>query len=140
MTQFEAYYFLFTDSFFSNLAITARLELALYTMQILGDYDTNTIFMVALLGATCSIPANYIIGIVCYNLYKFSTDQRIQLRYQKTTTLFKKYGTYILLFAAIPYVGKFAIIIAGFTRFGLMQTLLYATLGRILYYAYVLYL
>lgn len=140
MTQLEAYFFLFTDSVFSNLVISAKQELALYTMKTLGTYDLYLVFAYALSGAVIATILNYLAGIIGYNLYRFSTDQKIQLRYQKTTILFEKYGKYFLFFAATPYFGKFTIFVAGFTRFGLIQTLLYTTISRVLYYMYALYL
>ncbi|MES2214956.1 MAG: hypothetical protein V4485_02920 [Pseudomonadota bacterium] len=140
MTQFEAYLFLFTDSFFSNLVITAKLELAVHTMKLLGGYDLGWVFIIALLGSSAATPLNYLAGIVGYNLYRLSPDKQIQSKYQKITIFFEKYGKYILLFAATPNIGKFTILVAGFTRFGLMRTILYTTISRSIYYVYMLYL
>jgi membrane protein YqaA with SNARE-associated domain len=139
MSQFEAYLFLLTDSLYSNLVISSKLELALSVMQTLGTYDIRTMFVVSLIGSILASAMNYLAGIVGYNLYRFSTDQQIQLRYQKATTIFSKYGAYILLLVPLPYFGKFIIFVAGFTRFGMMRAMFYITISRVLYYLYVLY-
>lgn len=138
MSQFEAYLFLLTDSLYSSLVISPTLELALSVMKALGTYDVRMMFITSLAGSTLAGIINYLAGVVGYNLYRFSTDQQIQLRYQKAVTIFNKYGPYILLFVVIPYFGKFTILAAGFTRFRLMRVLLYTTVSRTLYYLYVL--
>jgi hypothetical protein len=45
-----------------------------------------------LLGLLGAFVLNYIFGIVLYNLYRFSTDQKIMARYLRLADIFKKYG------------------------------------------------
>jgi hypothetical protein len=60
MDQSEAYAFLFTDVVFSNLVITARLEIALPVMKALGFYSNHMMLLYASLG---------IIRCFCSELY-----------------------------------------------------------------------
>jgi membrane protein YqaA with SNARE-associated domain len=139
MDQSEAYAFLFTDVVFSNLVITARLEIALPVMKALGFYSNHMMLLYASLGIISAFVLNYIFGIVLYNLYRFSTDQKIMARYLKLADIFKKYGGLLLLFSFIPNIGKFIPLVAGFTRFGIIKTILYAAISKMLYYAWFLY-
>ena len=139
MDQSEAYAFLFTDVVFSNLVLTPRLELALPVMKALGFYSGHMMMLYASLGIISAFVLNYIFGIVLYNLYRFSTDQKIMARYLKLADILKKYGGLLLLFSFIPNIGKFIPLVAGFTRFGIINTLLFATISKMLYYAWFLY-
>jgi membrane protein YqaA with SNARE-associated domain len=139
MDHSEAYAFLFTDVVFSNLVITARSEIALPVMKALGFYSNHVMLLYAFLGIVSAFILNYIFGIVLYNLYRFSTDQKIMERYLKLADIFKKYGILLLTFSFIPNIGKFIPLVAGFTRFGIIQTVLYAAIGKMLYYAWFLY-
>lgn len=140
MNQYESFSFLFTDSLCSNLVVSPHKELAIHVMKIMGGYDTHTTLVIGALGALCAVLINYVFGIVLYNLYRASSDQDIQQRYQKLTVFFNKYGIILLLISAVPHVGKFMILVAGFTRFGIIRSTIFATLGKVAYYIYVLYL
>lgn len=139
MDKSEAYAFLFTDTVFSNLVITAHSELALFVMQMLGFYSSKLILIYAFLGALCAFAGNYLFGIVLYNLYRFSSDLDIQARYGKLTKFFAKYGWLILFLAFVPNVGKFIPMLAGFTRYRIINTMIYSGLSKALYYIWLLY-
>lgn len=139
MDKSEAYAFLFTDTIFSNLVITAHSELALFVMQILGLYNSHLIVLFSSLGALCAFVGDYLFGIVLYNLYRFSSDVDIQARYSKCTDFFAKHGSLILLLTFIPNIGKFFPLVAGFTRYGVMRTMIYSGVSKILYYVWLIY-
>lgn len=140
MNQYESFSFLFTDSLCSNLVILPKKELAIYVMKIMGGYDVNTTFIIGILGALCAVPINYLFGIVLYNLYRASSDQNIQQRYQKLTAFFNKFGYILLLLSAVPFVGKFMVLISGFVRYGILRSIIFASLSKAAYYFYILYL
>lgn len=140
MNQYESFWLLFTDSLCSNLVVSPSKELALHVMKIMGGYDINTVLAVSLAGALGAAVLNYIFGIVLYNIYRASSDQDIKERYNKLTVFFNKYGILLLLVSAVPHLGKFVILTAGFTRFGIMRSSIFAAIGKAAYYTYVLYL
>lgn len=140
MNQHESFSFLFIDSLSSNLVLNPSKELALHVMKILGDYDLQTILVVSIAGSLGAALSNYIFGIILYNLYRSSSDQDIKQRYGKLKTFFNKYGILLLLISAIPHLGKFAILAAGFTRYGILRAAIFTTIGKTLYYSYILFL
>lgn len=139
MDQSEAYAFLFTDVVFSNFVIIPRLDLALPVMKALGFYSNHSILLYSLLGSVVAVIFNYLFGIILYNLYRFSTDQEIKTKYVKFSDVFKKYGGFFLLLTFVPNVGKFLPLMAGFTRYGIVRTIIYSTISKVLYYGWFIY-
>ncbi len=139
MDKSEAYAFLFTDTIFSNLVFTAHSELALGVMQLLGFYSSKLVLLYAFLGALTAFGIDYLFGIVLYNLYRFSSDLEIQARYNKFSEFFAKYGGFIILLTFIPNIGKFIPMISGFTRYGIVRTIIYSGFSKILYYIWLIY-
>jgi membrane protein YqaA with SNARE-associated domain len=140
MDKSEAYWFLFSDTFFSNIAINIHSEFAIHAMKMLGTYDIYIVLFYSIIASIASTIVNYIFGIIFHNIYKCSSDQKIQKRYDQLSRFFQKYGYIILIFVALQPIGKFTQILAGFTKFGILRTILVSLIGKILYYAYILFL
>lgn len=139
MDKSEAYAFLFTDSIFSNLIITAHSEFALFVMHLLGFYSLKLILLYASLGAVSAFIIDYGFGIIFYNLYRFSSDLNIQDRYNKFTEFFTKYGWCFLLLSFVPNVGKFIPMVAGFTKYGFIRSIILSGFSKIIYYIWLIY-
>lgn len=139
MNEWSSYILLLQDTLSSNLIFTTHTELALDVMNMLGSYQQEYILLFSALGALSAIICNYIFGIFAYRIYKLSKDKKITERYIKLEEFYTKYGIYFLFFTFIPNFGKLISFIAGFTRFNIIQSILYAFLSKFLYYIFLIY-
>ncbi len=140
MNMFEAYSFLFSDSFFGNILLYAHSEFVLYAMKSLGGYQNNVMFLVAILGFSLSCIFNYFCGYVLYMLYKSCVVVKKQANYVRFHVFFQKYGTYLLCTNMMPLFGSFIPLLAGFASFGLWRSLAIAIVSKAIFYVYYIYL
>ena len=72
----EIYCLLFTDILFANLFITSNSEMANNVMIAFG-HNKLIVIAITIISSLCACMLNYFCGIVLFNLYKHSTDQKI---------------------------------------------------------------
>jgi membrane protein YqaA with SNARE-associated domain len=140
MNTQEAFIFLFSDIFFGNFILSTNNELALHVMVSFGGYNKVLMFFVSISSSICATIANYGCGIVLFNLYKYSSEQKVRNNYDKLVVFFNKYMCYLLLLSMIQPIGRITSIIAGFVKFDITKTFLFIIISKTVYYLYILYL
>lgn len=128
MTNFEAYLLLFTDALINNLAISINYEFVFATMRSFGNYNKILMILSASFGSSFAFTLNYLLGIIIGRI----------LGKGNTNNFILKYMMIILLLSAVPFFGKFVLVIAGLYRYNIGITMLICSTLKFIYYNYLL--
>ena len=130
----ENYLLLFVDTFCANLFITSTREMANNAMIAFG-YDKFFVMIVTVFASLSACCANYFFGILLFNIYQYSTDQKLKDTYEKWQSDFKKYKLkYLALCNILPGIGNVIGLICGFLRMNISNFILFVLFSRIIYY------
>lgn len=140
MNKFEAYFLLLNDSIFGNLVLYPSGEFVLFAMQKLVGYNSHIILLTSILGFIIAVILNYFFGKILYKIYKASVESNIHRNHDQLVIYSQNYRYIILLFNIFPTFGSFIPLLAGFVSFGILRSMLFCLLSKILFYAYYLYL
>src|SRR6476619_5111575 len=116
MKPTEKLYFLFTDTFYSNLILSFDSEIAFWTIK---EFDGLNVLVCSI--TFCSIIfallTNYFLGFALYSLLIKGKGSERLAQYEKIGSLWNK--GYILLFflCLIPNMLKLILVLCGFLRF-----------------------
>lgn len=139
MTNSEKFFLLFSDSFFTNLAIDTSSEIVIHAMKIFGGAETLQIILVASCGYLLAVLANYLLGKIIFKAVTIVDDKNKDTRFSNIDMIKNfKYLRLILLLSAVPFFGKFIALFAGFCNIGLFRTILYCVIAKVMYYSYLM--
>ncbi len=138
MSLVETYFLLFTDTLVNNLAFNTSSEVMIEVMSVFGNYEMSIIILVATLAFMVAGAINYIFGKAVYKiLIPISQNSDLSTkRLQKIQN--SKYIPLFLLFSAIPFFGKFVLLLAGFCQIRFMLAITIASFARFVYYLYLI--
>jgi len=135
----EAYLLLFTDTLTSNIVISLHDELMLHTMLMFGNYNSLTILLTVWAAFTCSTGINYFFGRSLLNIFYYTKDQQKLLIHKAFVKFYQKYKFILLILSAIPILGRFILLSAGFTKINLLKVLGISAIAKLCYYTYIIY-
>ncbi len=120
-----------------TLFISALISATLFPLgsEAVLLYDLNEgysplwLLVWATLGNTLGAVVNYILG---YQGEKFLEQKNLinKEKFEKFTTLFKKYGAYTLLLAWLPLVGDFFTLAGGVARYPFVNFFLFVLVAK----------
>jgi membrane protein YqaA with SNARE-associated domain len=138
MSLVETYFLLFTDTLVNNLAFNVSSEVMIEVMSVFGNYEISIIILVATLAFTIAGIINYIFGKAVYKIL-IPTSQNSELsakRLQKIQN--SRYLPLFLMLSAIPFFGKFILLLAGFCQIRFVLAITIASFARFGYYLYLI--
>ena len=140
MSKFGIFFLLFCDSFFGNLLLYPHKEYIIFAIKYLNTANPLNIFFIGVLGFILSVVINYFCGFIAKKIYISSMKKSKMHNYHTLLNSFQKYGWIILLFNILPLFGKFLPFLAGFVSFGLIRTVIFCSISKIIYYSYIILL
>ena len=127
MNKLEIYSLLFTDSFTSNLAINTSEEIIIHTIKTFGTASLKITVTVATAASLVANIINYFLGKILFNVFNAAgVAEQQTIRNHKLAKLVK-YNKIFLLLSIIPFFGKFVPVVAGFSKFPFVSTILICT-------------
>ena len=133
----EAYFTLFSLSFFAATLLPAASELFLTGLLVSG-YDPLLLWIVATLGNTLGSIVNYSLGRYLLHFQDRRWFPFKAASMAKSERWFQRYGVWSLLFAWAPIVGDLLTFIAGALRINFTLFVVLVFIGKGLRYAVVL--
>jgi membrane protein YqaA with SNARE-associated domain len=137
VSKIEIYLLLFTDSFVSSLAINTSKEIMVYTIKAFNSANREITIIVVTVASFAANFANYFFGKVLYNIFDRTGIEQQQARNNRLLKL-AKYNRIFLLLSIIPFFGKFVPVIAGFSKFHMISTILICSGLKFGYYIYLM--
>ena len=136
MDFFESYSFLLIDNFYANLCFTFASPLALYAMRSFG-FNVYYLLLGAILSWAGAALVNFFSGKLCYKIFQnYNNDSSHNIK----TVQNHPFLPLMLLLSGTEFFGNFIVFFAGFSYIPLRKTLIYATLGKFIYYSYFLFI
>ncbi len=132
MDNFEAYSFLFADTFLSSTALPAKAIMVFPLMKIFGTYDMNLAVLVAVIAAFIAALANYGIGRLIFTAIKYKPEGQVPL---KIFSFFQNKGFLLLLLSWFPVFGAILTVFIGFTGTRAKAAIPTVLLVNVLYYS-----
>ena len=129
---------LFIIAFISATLIPAATEVFLLAMTGVG-YSMVGILIVATAGNFLGAVFNYTLGWRGINFIQKSRFAPKPEHIDRAQSLFKRWGTPILFFSWIPFIGDPLTVVAGIVRTPLRSFLVLVLAGRFLRYAAILF-
>lgn len=130
MDSYQAYAFLFNDSFLTSLLFVPRLPYAYDVMVALGDYNPYIVLIISLLASVLGFTVNWIMGLFIRRLEKHSAFAHRAAPLNKAEDFFARKGKWILLLAMIPFWGALFTTAAGVLRYRLFHFLILVTFSK----------
>ena len=130
MDHFDAYIFLFNDSFITSLILNARLSYATDVMLMLGNYESLLIFIITFAASILGLVINWIFGTFIRKLEKLERFSDRVDALSKGEIFFRQKGKWILLLSAVPFWGALFTTAAGVMRFNFIQFLALVSISK----------
>jgi membrane protein YqaA with SNARE-associated domain len=138
VSKIEIYLLLFTDSFVSSLAINTSKEIMVYTIKAFNSANREITIIVVTVASLVANFANYFFGKVLYNIFDRTGIEQQRLTRNNRLLKLAKYNRIFLLLSIIPFFGKFVPVIAGFSKFPMISTILICSGLKFGYYIYLM--
>lgn len=144
MPKSELIWLLFTDSFFTNLAITFDNEIFLSVILAFNKLSQIEIILILSAAYLISNYLNYFLGTV---IGKIISDQAensnsydiSKKRLSAIKIMLNKFGNFIpVIFIFFPVLGKFYLIICGISKYRKIYSILAVTMSKLIYDFYFL--
>lgn len=129
---------LFVTSFLAATILPAQSEALLAGLYLSGDHINAILILVATFGNVLGSCVNWLLGryLLQWKDKKWFFVKPDSL--EKATNLYKKYGTWTLLFAWVPFIGDPITVVAGFLRTNFYLFLALVTIGKFSRYVVVI--
>lgn len=124
MDSYQAYAFLFSDSFLTSLLFIPRLPYAYEVMIQLGDYNPYLVLIVGLVASVVGAMINWIMGLFIRKLEKHTAFAHRVDPLNKAEDFFIRKGKWILLLSMVPFWGALFTTAAGVMRYRLAHFLI----------------
>lgn len=138
MSDWELFWFIFTDTLLSNLIVSFRSELAAWAAPKLSELSEFKIYSATFLAVMLASGINYFFGIIFEKFIK-----AISTRTSKKTnnigvfkSFYNNYGLYLLFLGFIPVYSKLLAMFAGFARYNFLITIFMIGALKTCYYVY----
>lgn len=131
---------LFIGSLLASTLLPGGVEVLIYQMLKLGQYDPIDIIIVASIGNTLGGIISYAVGVLLrqglehyagtwysHLLSRFDFNQKAHQRVQK-------WGVYALLLSWMPIIGDPICVVAGYLALPFMKSALMIAIGKVLRY------
>lgn len=116
MTLFEAFLYLFFDSFIHHLLIPDHNEAVFIAMRIFGGYNMTLASIVASFAGLIAILANFYLGKFINICSKFNPENDKDSLLSTIVYFIRKHGYTSLLLVWIPFIGPICVIALGFSN------------------------
>jgi membrane protein YqaA with SNARE-associated domain len=138
MYDFEILFFIFIDSFTSNLLFITNSEIAIWAALKLSNIPKEIILSISFLGIIFAGICNYVLGFAVYNIFreKIETGESSSKNYNLILSYFLKFKYYIIIFAFISLYSKFIVFLSGYLRFRPLLFILGTSIVRTLYHGF----
>lgn len=133
---FEIYLLLFTDSFFSNLSININKELIIYTIKAFIAADNLLVIICATFANIFACIVNYCIGKILFYAINTCSNKNTANGLNQKLHAIAEYKIQLLILSAVPFFGKFIIVVAGFVKIPLRITIYIVAILKFCYYSY----
>lgn len=140
MSPQEAYSYLFTDSFVANLILPIHHGYVYEVMKIFNSYDMQIATFLAVSASVIAMMLNFGFGRMLTSLSKDRYNKQLQNSKNKYYNLISNNGHYIAIVSFLPVIGAVIVTLLGFFRLPFIKTMIWALLGIIGYYSYVIML
>lgn len=137
MSVEESYLFLFFDSIMASLALITNTPMVFNAMKIIGGFNYEITFIIAVIGNAIGSSLNYILGrllnCVKKNIHKSGESKKfISLKEFSNKRLFV-----LGFFSFVPLFGVVITLAAGFLRVSYLRFISLVILGRLVYYIFL---
>ncbi len=130
MANSELYSLIFADSLVSNLAINFHREFAIDSAKMFGSYDPFLIVLISSLAFLLACFMNYILGRMLWNVFGK----------KESNIVTDSYFYLLLILSAVPMVGKFILVLAGFKRLYWLRVLSICGTLKLCYYLFIVFI
>jgi len=122
MSPIEKLYFLFKDTFYSNLILSFDSEIAFWTIY---EFDglSQKVVMVGLAAIIFAMLANYFFGVVLHNMFiKGSNGDRL-VKYNSLSDMWQRWHMTLFCLCLVPNAYKVLLVLCGFLKFNFPKTI-----------------
>ena len=140
MDNFEAFSYLFFDSFLTSFLFATNNDLVFDAMLVFNKYSNISILIFTALGSLFGSIANWLLG----HIFRFSEKTKIlkdrKSSLKKASKIFNNTPLkFIILLSFIPLWGALITAIAGVLRYRFSHFCLMVMVSKSLYYAYFIF-
>ncbi len=138
MTEIELLWFTLFDTFAANLAFITNQEISVWAAPALSDVSHKKILSAAFFGVLVANCVNYLLGIVCGNIFSSITkkNDKAQKNSGALKDLFSDLGIYLLCFGFLPVYSKLIVLLMGFCRYRFFSAITIVAIVKTIYYFY----
>lgn len=138
MSEVEILWFIFVDTFTTNLFFMPGSELAIWVSLKISEVNYYKILVVGFFGVLCGSIVNFVMGTMISKIFQnqFENNVVIQRNSKTLKDIFARYYLLLLAMSFIPVYSKFLILAAGYARFNFVLMVLVTSIFKTIYYGY----
>lgn len=132
------YFILFISSFLASTVLPLSPDILAGTMAR-GGYTLFFIIAVATAGSYLGSCTTYLLGYLGREKILKKRLEGKEAKMEKYHQIFEKFGAPVLLFSWVPIAGDIFVVLAGILKINFFIFSLYALLGKIIRFTFVVY-